>query len=143
MDRKFCNKISEVSGLKRTILNKLITKWYLITYKKSKKVKDNFQKNFKSLGTVNKIYKMLKMKNKKKILKIIKFNCKSSQNPKFNNKSISLEIKMTIYKTRKKTMTRCLISKILNNLLKIKFKKFKIKNYNFKKSWNWLNKILK
>ena len=77
---------------------------------------------------------MLKMKNKKKILKIIKFNCKSSQNPKFNNKLISQEIKMTIYKTRKKTMTRCLISKILNNLLKIKFKKFKIKNYYFKKS---------
>jgi len=48
MDRIFCNKISEISGLKRIILNKLIIKWYLITYKKSKKIKDNFQKNFKS-----------------------------------------------------------------------------------------------
>lgn len=74
------------------------------------------------------------MKNKKKILKIIKFNCKSSQNPKFNNKSRTQLIKLTIYKKRKKTETRCLISKILNNLLKIKFKKFKFKNYNFKKS---------
>ena len=85
-----CLKMLKLSGLKRIIPNKLTTKWILITYKESNKVKDNFQNNFNSLGTINKIFKMQKMKNKKKILKIIKFSCKSSQNPKFNNKSRNL-----------------------------------------------------